>query len=202
MSDESDPHAFAALHETQRIYAGVFRLALRDSDGFLPREAARIAAAGLPGEGRAMQAFAHAVAHAAADRELTSADFQAVEDWASLLDGKGHWATVVAPSQGQERIQYLGTLAYYGIAPLEGDEHRLWVGPRMLVREGDVEGFVSDDLASTAIACPATWRARAFADSASSGMSAWTAQWAGSRPELAPLFSMGRQLVRHLRPER
>jgi hypothetical protein len=202
MGDESDPHTFAALHETQRIYTGVFKLALRDSDDFLPREAVRMAAAGLPGEARALLAFAGAVSHAAADRELTSADFQAVEDWASLLDGKGHWAAAVAPKQGQERIEYLGTLAYYGIAPSEPNERRLWVGPRVLVREGDVEGFVTDDLASNALACPATWSARAFADSSSPGMSNWTAQWAGSRPELAPLFSMGRQLVRQFRPNR
>lgn len=202
MGDESDPRAFAAVHETQRLYTGLFKLALRDSDGFIPREAGRIAAAGMPGEARAMLAFAGAVTHAAADRELSSADFRAVEDWASLLDGKGHWATAVAPAQGEGRIQYLGTLAYYGLAPAEPNQRRIWIGPRVLVRDGDVEGFVTDDLAATAIGCPSAWRARAFADSAAPGMSAWTAQWAGSRPELAPLFSMGRELAHRLRPDR
>jgi hypothetical protein len=202
MGDESDPHAFAAVHDTQRLYTGTFKLALRDSDGFLPREAARMAAAGMPGEAKALLAFAAAVGHAAADRELTSADFRAVEDWASLLDGKGHWARKVAPAQGEQRIQYLGTLAYYGLAPAEQLERRIWIGPRVLVRDGDVEGFVTDDIAATSVGCPSSWRFGAFADSSTSGMSAWTAQWAGSRPELAPLFSMGRELVRRLRPDR
>jgi hypothetical protein len=202
MGDESDPRAFAAAHETQRLYAGTFKLALRDTDGFIPHEAGRIAAAGMPREARAMLAFARAVGHVAADREITSADFQAVEDWASLLDGKGHWATAVAPAQGNERIQYLGTLAYYGLAPTEPAERRLWVGPRVLVREGDIEGFVTDEIAGTTVGCPTFWREHAFSDSSASGMSAWTAQWAGSRPELAPLFTMGRQLVRQLRPNR
>ena len=201
MGDESDARAFAAVHDTQRLYTGLFRLALSDSDGFIPREAERIAAAGMPGEARAMLAFADAVGHAAADRELTSTDFRAVEIWASLLDGKGHWATGVAPPQRDDRIRYLGTLAYYGLAPAEPTQRRIWIGPRVLVREGDVEGFVTDELAATALACPSAWRSRAFADSAAPGMSAWTSQWAGSRPELAPLFSMGRELVRKFRAD-
>jgi len=202
MGDEGDPHSFSAALETQRLYAGTYKLALRDPDGFIPREAARIAAAGMPRMSRAMLSFASAVGHVADDREITSTDFQAVEDWASLLDAKGHWARAVAPAQGEARVQYLGTLAYYGLAPNEPDERRLWVGPRVLVRDGDVEGFVSDEIAATTVGCPASWRSRALSDSATSGMSAWTAQWAGSRPELAPLFAMGRQLVRQLRPPR
>ena len=202
MVDEGDSRAFAAAHETQRLYAGLFKVALRDTDGFIPREAARIRAAGMPREARAMLAFAGAVAHAASDREITSADFQAVEDWASLLDAKGHWATAVAPAQGESRIQYLGLLAYYGLAPAEPAGRRLWVGPRMLVREGDSEGFVTDEIAATPVGCPAVWRTRAFQDSAAFGASTWTAQWIGSRPELAPLFTMGRQLARQLRPDR
>ncbi len=202
MGDESDPEAFAAVHETQRLYTGLFKLALKDSDGFIPREAERIATAGRPGEARAMLAFADAITHATKDRELTSADFRAVEDWASLLDGKGHWASLVAPTQGQGRIQYLGMLAYYGLAPAEPETRRVWVGPRMLVRDGDTEGFVADEIAATKVACPSVWRQRTFADSTGSGMGAWTAQWAASRPELAPLLSIGRQIAQRLRPDR
>jgi hypothetical protein len=202
MGDESDRRAFAAAQGNQRVYVNLFKLALRDSDGFIPREAERIATAGKPEVAQAMLAFARSVTRAAADSELTSADFRAVEDWASLLDGRGHWANAVAPRQGVERIQYLGVLAYYGLAPTDPDERRIWVGPRVLVRDGDVEGFVTDEIASSDVACPAAWRTQASTDSLSYGMSAWTAQWVGSRPELATLVSMGRQFVRKLRADR
>ena len=48
----------------------------------------------------------------------------------------------------------------------------------------------------------AAWRTHASTDSVTYGMSAWTAQWVGSRPELATLVSMGRQLARRLRADR
>jgi hypothetical protein len=202
MGDESDRRAFAAAQGYQRLYVNFFKLALRDGDGFIPRESERIAAAGKPEMAQAMLAFARSVTRAAADSELSSTDFRAVEDWASLLDGRGHWANAVAPAQGEARIQYLGVLAYYGLAPMDPDERRIWVGPRVLVRDGDVEGFVTDEIVSSEVARPAAWRARASSDSVAYGMSAWTAQWVGSRPELAPLVLMGRQFVRKLHADR
>jgi hypothetical protein len=46
------------------------------------------------------------------------------------------------PPPGEERAQYLGTLAWYGVAPPSPEADRVWVGPRVLVREGETEGFV------------------------------------------------------------
>ena len=149
-----------------------------------------------------MLAFSRSVTRAASDSELTSADFRAIEDWAGLLDGRGHWANAVAPPQGEQRIQYLGVLAYYGLAPTDPDDRRIWVGPRVLVRDGDVEGFVTDEITSCEVACPAAWRARTSADSAAYGTNAWPAQWVGNRPELASLVSMGRHFVHKLRADR
>src|SRR5262249_54047624 len=97
MGGEGDARSFAATHETQRLYANFFKLALRDSDSFIPREAAHVAGAGRPGDARAMLAFVRAVRRASQDTtDLESADFRAIEDWASLLDRRGHWALRLA----------------------------------------------------------------------------------------------------------
>lgn len=197
IADEEDPGAFATAYDAQRLYGNFFKLAVRDSDGFIPREAARLAASGHPEVGRAMLAFAAAVARANPDSDLTSADFRAVENWAALLDREGHWAKFLTPARGEERAQYLGVLAWYGLAPPGGAEPRVWIEPRMLVRDGDTEGFVADGIAATETGCPLLWRACLLDGTDRDGVSAWTAQWTAGRPELVPFVTAGRK-VAHL----
>ena len=199
IANQGEPRGFAAAYEAQRLYGNFFKLACRDSDGFIPHEAERLAQAGHGDAARMMLDFAHAVARAVPDScDLTSSDFRAVEDWAAYLDREGHWAKDLIPPPGQERAQYLGVLAWYGLSPAES-ARRMWIGPRMLVREANTEGFVADDLAATEAACPFLWRARLF-DYDDAGMSAWTAQWTADRPEFAPLVSMTRRIAHRLHP--
>jgi len=196
--EESEARAFAATWNTQRIYSNFFKLALSDSDGFIPREAERLDSLGRTREARAMRAFARAVRRAASDTcDLVSADFAAIEDWASLLDRKGHWARGAIPAAGEERIRYLGTLAWYGLAPAVPDERRIWVGPRALVREGDTDGFVADDIPATGVGCPIGWR-DFVRGNPRDGVEEWTAEWIGGRKEFAPIVSLGRRLAARL----
>ena len=67
MDDGNDAARFAALRGTQRIYTNFYRLALHDSDGFIPREAARLDSLGRTREAGAMRAFANAARRAASD---------------------------------------------------------------------------------------------------------------------------------------
>ena len=202
MGGEGDAQSFASTHDTQRIYANFFKLALRDSDNFIPREAAHVAAAGRPGDARAMLAFAATVRRAVQDTiDLDSRDFHAVEDWASLLDRRGHWARGLAPPPGEGRTVYYGALAWYGLAPAATNSRRIWVGPRVLVREGETQGFVTDDILKTEVGCPYTWRETLRYGSGISGVTAWTAEWTAARPEFVPLVSLGRRVAELLGAE-
>ena len=192
MDDESDAARFAAMRGMQRVYSNFFRLALHDSDGFIPREAVRLDSLGATREAHAMLAFAAAARHAASDTcNLSSADFTAIEEWASLLDRRGHWALDALPPAGEARMRYLGTLAWYGLAPSPPDERRLWIGPRVLVREGSTSGFIADELPALGAACPDSWRPWLHGKHGVLESSAWTAQWMGAR-EFAPAIRYGR----------
>ena len=165
MGDEANADAFGSIQEKQRVYASFYRLALRDTNRFIPREAARLARAGEAQYARAMQGYAEALARAQDDDAgLTSRDFRAIEVWATMLYGRGHWAARVGPVEGDDRSMYLGALAYYGLAPNGPDASRIWIGPRVLVKCGEVEGFVTDDIPATALGCPVSWRSRLLPD--------------------------------------
>jgi hypothetical protein len=195
MDDENDAARFAAVRGMQRIYTNFFRLALNDSDGFIPREVARLDSLGFVNESHAMQAFADAARRAATDScDLSSADFIAIEEWASLLDQRGHWAVAAMPPAGEPRMRYLGMLAWYGLAPASADERRLWVGPRVLVREGELAGFIADDIPLTRAGCPESWSRWLRADHGVLESNAWTAEWSGAR-EFAPLIQYGRSFA-------
>ena len=203
MGDENDAGRFAAVRGTQRIYTNFFKLALNDSDGFIPREATRLDSAGFVRESRAMRAFAQAARRAQADTcDLASRDFDAIEEWASLLDRQGHWAPRATPPAGEERMRYFGTLSWYGLAPPTPDERRIWIGPRVLVREGDTEGFIADEIPSTPVGCPAAWREWMRGDRTNLGASAWTARWLGPAREFAPVIRFGRRIVGRWRASR
>ena len=170
MGDEANADAFGSIQEKQRVYANFYRLALRDSNHFIPREAARLEAAGEGQYARAMLGFSAAVARARQDSfVIGSHDFRAIELWAGMLYGRGHWATLVSRGSGDERSMYFGALAYYGLAPTGPDESRIWIGPRVLVRCGDVEGFVTDDIPATGLGCPVSWRSRLLPEYAGEG---------------------------------
>lgn len=193
---ESDAARFASVRGTQRIFTNFFRLALNDSDSFIPREAARLDSAGHRREARSMLAFSRAVQRASQDTcHLASEDFAAIEEWASLLDRRGHWAEGAIPPQGEERMKYLGTLAWYGVAPTPSDERRIWVGPRVLVRAGETEGFVADEIPLTPVGCPIAWREWLRDDSMSLSSNAWTAQWMGEMRQFKPIVQAGRTVA-------
>jgi hypothetical protein len=190
MGDEDDVTRFAAVRGAQRLYTNFFRIALNDSDGFIPREAARLALLGHVDESRAMLAFAEAVHHATLDTvQVASADFSAVERWASLLVRRGHWAYDAIPPAGEERARYLGVLAWYGVAPPAPEVDRVWVGPRMLVRDGETEGFVADEIPATGVGCPIAWRARLREEK--TGTNAMASAWFSDRPEFTALAALG-----------
>ncbi len=200
MAQESDAARFASVRGTQRIYTNFFRLALGDSNGFVTHEAARLDSAGCTRESRAMRSFAQAVQCAAQDTcDLSSADFAAGENWANLLDRRGHWAYRSTPPRGEERMRYLGTRAWYGVAPTEPDEQRIWVGRRFLVRYGDTEGFVADEIPLTRIGCPIAWRDWLRGDSQYLGTNAWTAQFMRESRQFAPVVQLGRGIADKLR---
>jgi hypothetical protein len=199
VGQERDARRFASIQGTQRIYTNFFRLALNDSDSFIPREAARLDSAGRPREARTMLAFARAVRRAAQDTcHLASADFAAVEEWASLLEGRGHWAEGVTPPSGEERMKYLGTLSWYGVAPAPSGAQRIWVGPRVLVRVGEMEGFVADEIPLNPVGCPIAWREWLRDDGTGMGANAWTAQYMGSMKQFMPLVQAGRSVSQWL----
>jgi hypothetical protein len=193
MADEGGAARFAAIHGTQRLYTNFFRLALNDSDSFIPREAARLDSTGHAFEARTMLAFARAVNHAAQDTShLGSADFAAIENWASLLDRRGHWSAGATPPAGEERMQYYGMLTWYGLGPQAPDERRIWVGPRLLVSEGDSEGFVADEIPLNRVGCPVAWRDWLRSDGTAPAPNSWSARLMGASRELAPVVEFGR----------
>jgi hypothetical protein len=189
MAGEDDVTRFATIGATQRVYANFFRIALDDSDGFIPREAQRLTRLGHQDEARAMLDFAAAVRHATPDTaQVTSANFSAVERWASLLVRRGHWAADAIPPAGEERARYLGMLAWYGVAPLAPGTERVWIGPRLLVREGDTEGFVTDAIPATGVGCPIGWRARLKEETI--GPIAQASAWFSDHPEFLALATV------------
>ena len=176
--DEKDPARFAATSARQRLYTNFLKLAVRDNDGFIPYEAARLDSAGAVHEAHAMRAFAAAVTRASEDSvHLTSADFSAVEEWASLIDRRGHWAVGTIPASGMGRIQCLGALAWYGLAPESDEWRRVWVGPRLLLDAGDRQAFISDEIPEIAATCPAGWHDWLKPDDTHLGAFAFTARW-------------------------
>ena len=185
MATESDTKRLAATCAIQRIYSNFFRLALNDSDSFIPREASRLASLGRAYESRTMLAFAEAVGRARLDAPVSNADFDAVERWASLLVRRGHWAADAIPPAGEERARYLGTLTWYGVAPPTPEVNRIWVGARLLVREGEMEGFVADEVPATGVGCPIGWRAELLEQT--SGTNAWAIAWFADHPEFRSL---------------
>ncbi len=198
MAREGDADKFATVRGVQRIYTNFFRLALNDSDSFIPHEAARLDSIGRRREAHVMRAFAQSVKHADEDRVLTSADFCSIEDWASLLDRRGHWARGAAPASREDRMRYYGTLTWYGIAPPQGDETRIWMGPRLLVREGEMEGFVADEIPLTGVGCPIAWRPWLRPDHSAMGANTWAAQWVRESRQLAQAMDFTREVARRL----
>jgi hypothetical protein len=198
---ENDPARFAAAAGRQRLYTNFMKIAVSDSNGFVPYEAARLTAAGRHREARAMTAFALAAARAASDTcDLTSADFSAVEEWASLLDRRGHWANHALPPAGEERLRYLGTLSWYGLGPGHASERRVWVGPRLLVRNGGVDGFIPDEVPRGRVACPIAWNDWLGSDATHMSAHAWTAQWMGDAKQFAPIVNFAMALGRAIGP--
>ncbi len=197
---DRDAARFATASTTERIYTNFFRLAVNDSNGFIPAEAARLDSSGCAPEARAMLAFARAARCAAADTcDLTSADFAAVESWALLLDRHGHWAYRSIPASAGERLRYIGTLAWYGIAPEAGGGRRLWVGPRLLVQAGDTQGYVSDEIPCLPAGCPVAWKAWLRGDASHPSGNAWTAQWLAESRQIAPLVNIAMGIARAAR---
>ncbi len=194
---DKDASRFAEVNGRQRLYANFFKVALNDTNGFVPYEVTRLESAGAYQASRAMSAFAEAARHAASDSsELTNTDFRAVEEWASLLDRRGHWAAGSLPSPGEERIRYLGALSWYGLAPESPNRRRLWVGPRLLIREGGAEGFVADELPQIAAACPEGWRTWMQPAGTPLASNSWTARWMGQARQFAPVLELGKRAVR------
>ena len=199
MARESDADRFAAARGMQRIYSNFFRLALADSDQFIPQEAARLDSLGRSRDAQTMRTFVAAVHHAEKDTcNLTSEDFNAIEAWASLLDHEGHWAAGAAPATREERVRYYGTLAYYGLTPPEQDEKRIWMGPRLLVREGDMDGFVADDIPLTGVGCPIAWREWVRRNPEAMSANTWAAQWIRESRQLSDAVDFGRDVARKL----
>ncbi|MGH7742042.1 MAG: hypothetical protein ACRENS_08470, partial [Candidatus Eiseniibacteriota bacterium] len=189
MVNEGDATRFASIRRTQQLYENFFRLALNDSDGFIPREAARLAALGHAEESRAMLGFADAVRRAAPDSgQVTSSDFVAIERWASLLMRRGHWAMDAIPAAGEERSRYLGTLAWYRVAPPDPAADRVWVGPRVLVRDGETQGFVTDEIPATRLGCPLAWQGVLREEH--TGVEAMANAWFADRPEFVALAAL------------
>jgi len=199
MAQESDADRFASVRGMQRIYSNFFRLALSDSDRFIPQEEARLDSLGRAREARTMMAFVASVRRASQDTcYLTSADFSAVEEWASLLDRRGHWAAEAMPANREDRLRYLGTLTYYGLAPEAGEERRIWMGPRLLVREGDMEGFVADDIPLTGVGCPVAWRDWLRRGNGTLSADTWPGQWVRESRQLSDAVDLGRDVARRL----
>jgi hypothetical protein len=196
---ENDPVRFASVHQAQRVYTSFFRLALSDSIDFIQKEAARLDSEGYTREALAMLEFTLAVRRAADDTcHLESADFRAVEQWASLIDQRGHWAPASIPTSGEARVRYLGTLAFFGLEPGGAGERRIWVGPRVLVRDGNTDGFIADDIPSIQVACPLAWQDWLRHDPSGLSGNEWTAQWMRQSRQLAQFVGMGRDVVRRV----
>ena len=203
MERENDPERFAAQRETQRVYTNFYKLALADSNDFIHGEAKRLYDLGYTREAIAMLEFTYSALRAADDTvHLESADFSAVEEWASLIAHRGHWAPESIPASGEARVRYLGTLAYYGLMPVEEEQQRVWIGPRVLVREGGEDGFVTDDIPLTRAGCPLTWQDWLKHDTTGMSRHEWSAQWMKESRDLAQMVNVGKEVVKQIQPTR
>ena len=102
------------------------------------------------------------------------------------------------PADREDRLRYLGTLAYYGLAPESQDERRIWMGPRLLVREGDMEGFVADDIPLTGVGCPVAWREWLRPGPGTVSADTWPASWMRESRQLSDAVDLGRDVARKL----
>jgi hypothetical protein len=165
MSSQPDAATFATVLDQQRLYNRFYLLALDDTSGFVAHEAARLNAAGQPEYARAMTGFVAAVQRVRSDTAAVgSREFRAVETWAGMLFSRGHWANYVPDTTDDARFRYLGALAHYNLSPPEGPPssgrhaRQVWVGPRALVTIAGEEGYVSDEIPSTVLGCPSSWK--------------------------------------------
>lgn len=199
---ETDAQTFNTVNATQRIYAQFYRLALRDTDGFIMREVDRLYRAGQPQYARAMLEFASAIGRARRDGyDFGSDDFRAVEVFAGMLDSRGHWARYTMPAGGEARSNYLGALTYYGLAPAGDEQHRIWIGPRALVSAQGVEGYVLDDIPSTTLGCPLPWRRNVAPKLAMVGGIAWPTKWLETGSvAISKTVAFGRRVVVKIAP--
>jgi hypothetical protein len=184
MSSQPDAGTFATVLEQQRLYNRFFLLALEDTSGFVAQEAARLDAAGQHEYAQAMTGFAAAVSRAKNDSTvLTSHDFRAIESWAGMLFSRGHWARYVHENSTDARYRYLGVLAHYNLSPPEGPSsigrhaRQVWVGPRALVTvEGD-DGYVADEIPSSPLGCPESWKPFLMPGSSESERNLFAVRW-------------------------
>jgi hypothetical protein len=84
-------------------------------------------------------------------------------------------------------------LAWYGVAPPAPEADRVWVGPRLLVRDGASEGFVADELAASDVACPIAWRALVLEQK--TGTDAIASAWLSDHPEFTALPGIARRVA-------
>lgn len=184
MSSQPDAGTFANVLEQQRLYNRFYLLALEDTSGFIPQEAARLDAAGQPEYARAMLGFARAVRRARDHSDsLGSADFRAVEVWAGMLFSRGHWAQYVSDSTADARFRYLGALAHYKLSPPDSPsssgrhDRQVWVGPRALVTIDHEEGYIADEIPASETGCPTSWRPWLMPGPDDRARNQWAVRW-------------------------
>lgn len=184
MSSQPEAGTFGTVLEQQRLYNRFFLLAQEDTSGFIHGEAVRLVAAGQYEYARAMTGFADAVHRAARDTTvLSSQDFRAIETWAGMLFSRGHWARFVKDSTADSRFRYLGALAHYNLSPPEGPSasgrhaRQVWVGPRALVKADGDDGYISDEIPSTPLGCPTSWKPWLLPGAHESQRNLWAVRW-------------------------
>ena len=65
----------------------------------------------------------------------------------------------------------------------------------MIVRHGDTEGFVPDEIPRIDAACPVAWREWMADDPGHLSSNEWTARLMGEARQFAPILDMGRNVV-------
>jgi len=78
--------------------------------------------------------------------------------------------------------------------PATAEEDRIWIGPRLLVRVGENEGFVADEIPSNRLGCPIAWREWLQDDNMHLSANTWTAQWMGELRQFKPIVKLGRRI--------
>src|SRR6185295_3521030 len=81
-------------------------------------------------------------------------------------------------------------------APPRPEADRVWVGPRLLVREGETEGFVADEIPATKVGCPIAWRA--WLREEQTGTNAKARAWFSDHPEFTALAGLASRLAREV----